>query len=98
MLGWIDHLNATVDPHKDPHAYLSTLNRVFKIVALRAFPAQQCAAMAGREWSDFLKTNLQTGQSGDALSVFASGPYKPAPKFDPAAISELARSWIKQHG
>ena len=98
MLGWIDHLNATIDPHKDPYAYLSTLNRVFKVVALRAFPAQQCALMAGQEWTEFLQQNIKPNQPGDALSVLASGPYMATPRFDPAVISELARVWIKQHG
>ena len=98
MLGWIDHLNATVDPQKDPHAYLSTLNRVFKVVALRAFPEQQCAGMSGEQWTDFLQQNLNAKQSDEALSVLASGPYSPAPNFDSAIISELARAWIKQHG
>ena len=98
MLAWIDHLNATVDPYKDSYSYLSTLNRVFKVVALRAFPGRQCAAMAGREWTDFLHRNLNSKHAGEALSVLASGPYTPAPQFDPAVISELARAWIKQHG
>ncbi len=98
MLSWIDHLNATVDPQKDPQAYLSTLNRVFKVVALRAFPEQQCARMAGHEWTDFLQRNLHAKQPGETLSVLVSGPYNPAPQFDSAIISELARAWIKQHG
>ena len=97
MLGWVDHLNASIDPQKDPHSYLSTINRIFKVVALRAFPAQQCAAMAGTEWSEFLQQQLK-GQQHEALSVLATGPYQPAPDFDPATISELARVWIKQHG
>jgi len=98
MLAWVDHLNATVDPQQDPHSYLSTLNRVFKIVALRAFPGQKCALMTGHEWTEFLHQNLKTRQSDEALSVLASGPYQPAPHFDPVVISELARIWIKQHG
>jgi len=98
MLAWIDHLNAAVDPQKNPHAYLSTLNRMFKVVALRAFPDQHCALMAGPEWSEFVKQNLQTKDSQQALSVLAWGPYEPSPQFDPADISELARSWIRQHG
>lgn len=97
MLGWVDHLNASIDPQKDPHSYLSTINRIFKVVALRAFPTQQCAAMAGNEWSEFLQQQLK-GEQREALSVLATGPYKPAPDFDPATISELARVWIKQHG
>jgi len=98
MLGWIDHLNATIDPQKDPQAYLSTLNRVFKVVALRAFPEQQCAGMAGEEWTDFLQRNLNAKQFEEALSVLASGPYNPTPQFDSGIVSELARAWIKQHG
>jgi hypothetical protein len=98
MLGWIDHLNATVDPQKDPHSYLATLNRVFKVVALRAFPARQCALMAGQDWAGFIQQNLKTTEQGAVLSVLASGPYNPAPQFDPVIISELARAWIKQHG
>ncbi len=98
MLGWIDHLNATVDPQKDPHSYLATLNRVFKIVALRAFPTRHCAQMAGHDWTGFLQQNLHSNKQDEALSVLAAGPYQPVPEFDPAAISALARAWIKQHG
>lgn len=98
MLGWIDHLNAMIDPQKDPHAYLATLNRVFKVVALRAFPEQRCALMAGHEWTEFLHQHLPARQPDEALSVLASGPYQPAPQFDADSISELARVWIKQHG
>jgi hypothetical protein len=98
MLGWVDHLNATVDPHKDPYAYLSTLNRVFKVVALRAFPGQQVAVMAGPQWTEFLQQHASAKQSVEALAVLATGPYQPAPQFDSVAISELARAWIKQHG
>ena len=98
MLGWIDHLNANIDPQRDPQAYLSTLNRIFKLVALRAFPGQHCAALAGQDWADFLTANMKNSQSAAALNVLASGPYDPSPRFDPETISELTRFWIKQHG
>lgn len=98
MLGWIDHLNATIDPQKDPQAYLSTINRVFKLVALRAFPEQRCASMAGPQWAEFLQQQMSANQQDNSLSVLATGPYDPAPGFDPNTISELARAWIKQHG
>jgi len=93
MLGWVDHLNANIDPQRDPQGYLSTLNRIFKLVALRAFPEQHCAALAGQDWADFLSS-----QSAESLNVLASGPYDPAPQFDADTMSELTRSWIKQHG
>ncbi len=98
MLAWIDHLNSTVDPQRDPQQFLSTLNRIFKVVALRAFPDQQCALMTGHTWTGFLQQNLKTRQADGALEALASGPYEPAPQFDPEAVSELARRWIKQHG
>lgn len=98
MLGWVDHLNASIDPGHDPHAYLSTLNRIFKLVALRAFPGQQCAVLAGQNWVDFLTKNMQGSNSTELLSVLASGPYDPAPRFDPEIMCELTRCWIRQHG
>ena len=98
MLGWIDHLNVTVDPQIDPQTYLATLNRIFKLVALRAFPGQHCAVMAGPEWPLFIRDKFKQSQRTDSLSVLASGPYDPTPKFDPDGLSELARVWIKQHG
>jgi len=98
MLGWVDHLNATIDPQLQPQAYLATLNRIFKLVALRAFPERHCAAMAGQDWVDFLSGKMSNLQSAESLNVLASGPYDPAPRFDPEIISELTRHWITQHG
>ncbi len=98
MLGWINHLNTSIDPQRDPQAYLSTLNRIFKLVALRAFPGQHCAALAGQDWTDFLTDKMKHSQLTQSLNVLASGPYDPSPEFDPDLISELCRVWIKQHG
>ncbi len=98
MLAWVDHLNVSIDPQRDPQAYLSTLNRIFKLVALRAFPGQHCAALAGQDWADFLKDNMKGPLPAEPLNVLASGPYDPAPGFDPDKMSELTRFWIKQHG
>lgn len=98
MLGWVEHLNANIDPQRDPQAYLSTLNRIFKLVAMRAFPAQQCAALNGQDWADFLIDKMKKSPSAESLGVLATGPYDPAPKFDPELMSELTRDWIRQHG
>lgn len=98
MMGWVDHLNSTIDPDKDPYSYLSTINRIFKVVALRAFPEQHCAVMAGSEWTDFLQQQFSDERHHETLAALESGPYNPAPTFDPAAISDLTRQWIKQHG
>ncbi|MGB5293258.1 MAG: DUF4381 domain-containing protein [Lysobacterales bacterium] len=98
MLGWVEHLNANIDPQRDPQAYLSTLNRIFKLVAMRAFPAQQCAALNGQDWVNFLIENMKKSSSAESLAVLATGPYDPAPTFDPELMSELTRNWIRQHG
>ena len=98
MLAWVDHLNANIDPRRDPHAWLSSLNRIFKLVALRGFPAQHCAALAGQDWVDFLIDKMQKAPSAESLGVLALGPYDPAPQFDPDTLSELTRFWIRQHG
>lgn len=98
MLGWIDHLNENINPQRDPQAYLSTLNRIFKLVALRAFPDRQCAAMAGQEWVNFLIENMEQSPAAESLEVLAAGPYDPSPNFDPELMSELTRAWIKRHG
>jgi len=98
MLDWIDHLNVSIDPQRDPQAYLSTLNRILKLVALRAFPGQHCALLAGQDWVDFLTDKMKNSQSVESLNVLASGPYDPAPKFDPDMLSELTRFWIRQYG
>lgn len=98
MLGWVDRLNANIDPQRDPQAYLSTLNRIFKLVALRAFPGQHCAAMAGKDWSEFLAAKMAGADSVEALAVLAAGPYDPRPQFDPSVMSELTRHWIRRYG
>ena len=98
MLGWVDHLNVTLDPKVEPHAYLSMLNRIFKVVAVKAFPGQHCAALNGQEWVDFLIEKMKKKQSGESLAVLALGPYDPAPEFDADQMSELTRHWIRQHG
>jgi hypothetical protein len=98
MLGWVDYLNMSTDPQRDPQRYLDTLNRIFKLVALRAFPDQHCAALAGEDWADFLMDKMKKAPSVESLNVLAVGPYDPAPKFDSEVMSGLARVWIKRHG
>lgn len=98
MLGWIDHLNAHVDPKRDPQTYLATLNRIFKLVALRAFPERHCASLNGQAWTDFLLEKMHKSPSAESLMVLASGPYDPSPVFDAEKLSNLTRSWIRKYG
>jgi len=98
MLVWIERLNTTVDAGDQPQAYLSTLNRIFKLVALRAFPDRQCAVLAGQEWVDFLVDEIGNPEAAGPLAALASGPYDPAPRFDADELSKLTRLWIRKYG
>lgn len=98
ILAWVDHLNGAIDAGKDPQAYLSTLNRIFKLVALRAFPDRHCAVLAGQEWVEFLAGQIDDPDAAGPLTALASGPYDPAPRFDADELSELTRLWIRKYG
>lgn len=95
---FIDALVRDVDPSSRPQEFLASLNRVFKLVALRAFPGKPCALMQGTEWVAFLGSKLPGKPAPEALAALAEGPYQPAPEFDPDALVSLARRWVKQHG
>ena len=98
MLAWVDGLQATVDAEQNPQAFLSTLNQIFKIVALRAFPGSRCALLSGSEWVGFLREQIGDATGAEALDALATGPYEPAPGFDATALCELTRTWIRRHG
>jgi hypothetical protein len=98
MLAWVDHLNHAVDAEREPQVWLATLNRIFKLVALRAFPNEHCAQLAGQDWVEFLVRQMGDLEAVDSLAVLASGPYDPAPEFDALSLSKLARLWIRRHG
>ena len=97
LLDFIDGIEAGIDPQAAPGSYLASLNRVFKIVALQAFPGAHCARLAGQDWVGFVE-----GKLGDAdatpLAALAAGPYRPAAEFDAGALTGLARQWVRLYG
>lgn len=98
LIYFVDHVVKDVDYLKAPQEYLSSLNRVFKIVAMRAFPERNCAFMQGCEWTEFLQFNLAGADSTDELAALAEGPYQPVPAFHAQTLASMARQWIRQHG
>jgi Domain of unknown function (DUF4381) len=99
--GWLQALRAVDarwDPAREPHHYLAELNRVFRAVALRAFPESTPGRLEGQAWVSFIRDHLPETPSAPALAALASGPYQPAPEFDAAALREQARAWVKRHG
>lgn len=97
LLHFIEWIEAGVDPEQSPGQYLADLNRVFKLVALRAFSDAPCAQMTGAAWVAFLRSKLD-GEDEQALAALAEGPYRPAADFDVAALTGLARRWVQRYG
>lgn len=106
LLGFISQIEQVVDPASSPQEYLSAVNRIFKIVAIRAFPDAACAHMQGHEWTDFLQRNLsqKPGQnlgqdsSLEALEALSRGPYQPFASFEAEKLASAARQWVRIYG
>jgi hypothetical protein len=94
----LDRLEEQYDPDRDPHGYLAALNRLFRAVALRAFPATGCARLEGAGWVAFIAGLLPEDADPGPLAVLAHGPYEPRPEYDAAALRNLALVWVRRHG
>lgn len=94
----LDTLWARHDPGNRPHEYLAGLNRLFRAVALKAFPETGCARLQGVEWVAFLSGLMPGDTDPGALDALASGPYEPVPDFDAEALERLARTWVMRYG
>lgn len=98
---WLQELQSLAteyDPAVKPHDYLAALNRLFRAVALRAFPDTACAKLQGEAWVAFLGGLLPEGEAVDNLAALATGPYEPAPRFDAEALRALAAEWVRLYG
>ncbi|HET6592906.1 MAG TPA: DUF4381 domain-containing protein [Xanthomonadales bacterium] len=98
---WMQALEAVErawDPGSQPHDYLAGLNRLFRAVALKAFPDARCGRLQGEEWVAFIRAMLPEGAGAPCLAALARGPYEPVPHFDATALREHARLWVKLYG
>jgi hypothetical protein len=98
---WLQALDAIgheLDPHRDAHRYLARLNRLFRAVALKAFPGTPCAGLQGEQWVIFIRSLLPENADDSSLSALARGPYEPAPNFDVQSLAEHARTWVRLYG
>lgn len=94
----LDALEREWQPAQRPHDYLAGLNRLFRAVALKAFPGAGCARLQGQQWVAFIRARLPEGAAAPSLDALARGPYEPAPEFDAPALREQARAWVRRHG
>jgi hypothetical protein len=98
---WLRELEAVDrqwDPQTQPHEYLAALNRLFRAVAMKAFPGKACGRLQGEEWVAFIRALLPEGAAPGGLGALAHGPYEPVPVFDAPALREQARTWVKLYG
>jgi hypothetical protein len=94
----LDSVGRRHDSREQPHDYLAALNRLFRAVALRAFPDTACARLEGGEWVAFLTGLMPEGEPVGALAALSRGPYEPVPEFDEAALRQLAEAWVNRYG
>jgi hypothetical protein len=91
-------LNSEFDPRREPHEYLASLNRLFRLVALKAFPGTGCVRLQGEQWVAFIRSLLPEKAETSSLSALANGPYEPCPEFDASALEQHAKTWIRRYG
>ena len=94
----LEELNREYDPVQSPHEYLAGLNRLFRAVALRAFPGTACARLQGEDWVAFIVSLLPGQDAGGCLHALASGPYEPLPRFEASSLNQSASTWVKLYG
>ena len=94
----LDGIPAEFNPAERPREFLAQMNKLFRVVALRAFPGTHSARLQGGEWVSFIRSLLPEGAESGSLDALATGPYQASPEFDAEALQQLARSWIKQYG
>jgi len=98
FLAEVDQLRQAFDPAQQAREYLAGLNRVFRVVAMRAFPDTASASMQGDDWVTFIRSLLPAATDTSSLAALAHGPYELNPSFDPQALDEHARTWIRLYG
>jgi hypothetical protein len=94
----LDVIGQELDPQRDAHQYLASMNKFFRAVALKAFPGTGCAGLQGDEWVIFINSLLPENTDGSSLSALARGPYEPMPRFDAQSLEEHARRWVGLYG
>lgn len=97
---WLDalnRLNSEYDSSRQPQEFLAGINRLFRAVALKAFPDTACSRIQGQEWVDFIVAQMPD-QNEESLLALASGPYEPVPSFDAATLNQSAVTWVKLYG
>lgn len=98
LLRELEGLAKKFDPHTQPAPYLAALNRLFRGVALRAFPESNCARLEGSDWVLFIQERLSGPADTSSLGILEEGPYRPDPVYEPKQLQSCARQWVLKYG
>ena len=98
VLGELTHL----ERHTSGSELAAGVSALLKRVALARYPRARVAALAGRDWLDFLDRNGGNGRFADGPGrVLADAPFAPpsAPHsdLDPTALVALGKDWIRSN-
>lgn len=98
LLAALEQIGQEIDPAVDPHEYLARMNKLFRVIALRAFPGTACVRLQGADWVHFLQSLMPESAAAASLSALASGPYEEHPRFDVNSLRQLAQTWVRKYG
>jgi hypothetical protein len=98
LLAALNAIQAQYDPAAPASDYLAQLNRLFRVVAIRAFPGTTSSRLQGAAWVDFMRSLLPDGANTDSLAALETGPYQPEAEFDAAGLYAMAKEWVKRYG
>jgi len=75
---------------------ITELSMLLRRSALCAFPEENCAALSGESWLEFLDRQLTEKSFTTGVGrCLADGPYQPTVEVDRDALLALCRRWLK---
>jgi len=98
LVSALENISQQWDPAADPHRFLAEMNKLFRVVALRAFPGTSAVRLQGADWVSYIESMLPDSASTTQLQALATGPYEPSPEFDQQGLVQLARLWVRRYG
>ncbi|SEA23232.1 protein of unknown function [Desulfuromusa kysingii] len=79
------------------HTLIAELSVLLRRSALHAFPDENCAALNGEEWLQFLDRHAAEPSFTTGIGrCLAAGPYQPTSEVDRDALLALCRCWLKR--
>ncbi len=79
-------------------AVAADLSELMRRVALRKFPEENCAGVAGQAWLEFLRRTDKSDAMHSPLALrLLDAPYRRRPQIETAELVDLGASWIEQH-